>query len=134
MSPTLTHGSRIRVRCGDGGHAPGDVVVLADPPIAHRVIARVWRRARWYLITRGDASWFCDVPVSEDQILGVVTAWRTGDEWRALDPLPPARGTRAALAWLSFCSIWVALCLSDHMASLVARGGSAVAAWSASRG
>lgn len=135
MRPALTHGSRIRIHCGPARCAPGEIVaILADPLVAHRVVGCVRYRSHGYLITRGDASWFCDVPVREDQLLGVVTGLYEDGQWRLPGPPLPLTGLRAALAWLSHRSIVVALGISEHLASLVARGGSSVASWGGGRG
>src|SRR5438552_14923505 len=94
MYPTLIEGSRIRIRCGESRFQAGDVVaILGQPLVAHRVVGHGLSGARRFLITRGDASWFCDPPVREDQILGVVTALDNGHGWQTLGSRPLSTNT-----------------------------------------
>lgn len=128
MLPTLVHGSRIRISCGHPAVARGDIVaILAEPPVAHRVVAIHRFRARTYLVTRGDASWHCDVPIGEQDVLGVVTAHNDGHGWKAPAEPPGARGVRRALGWLSARAVVTALAMSDRLASLAARAGATAA-------
>lgn len=129
MHPTLPAGSRIRIRCGSTAARPGDIIVIvADPPIVHRVVCQRRCRSRRYTITRGDALWFCDLPVTDDQVLGIVCEQQEGDVWRAPRACEPAAGFRSLLAWLSLRSMLAAICVSERAASLVARAGAALAA------
>jgi hypothetical protein len=128
MVPTLPDGSRIRISCGQPSVARGDIVaILAEPPVAHRVVAVHRFRARTYLVTRGDAAWHCDVPVGEQDILGVVTAHNDGHGWKTPAEPPGTRGLRRALEWLSARTVVTALALSDRLASLAARAGATAA-------
>jgi hypothetical protein len=135
MHPTLPAGTRIRIRCGNAPYRPGDIVaIVADPPIAHRVISCLRRGSRDYVITRGDASWYCDLPVVEEQILGVVTAQLDADGWRAPSACQAPEGLTGLLASVSHRLMRAALRVSDNAASLVARAGGAVAARRGERG
>jgi hypothetical protein len=128
MHPTLPAGSRIRIRCGSAASRPGDIVaIVADPPIVHRVVSHQRCRSRQYTITRGDASWYCDLPVTDDQILGTVCEQQEGGSWRAPRAFEPPTGVRSALAWLSLRSMQAAICMSERAASLLARAGAALA-------
>ena len=128
MHPTLANGARIRITCGAPPVSRGDIVaILAEPPVAHRVVSVHRFRARTYLVTRGDASWHCDVPVSEHDILGVVTAHNDGRGWETPPQPPVAQGLRRALAWLSARCVVTALAMSDSLASLAARAGATAA-------
>ena len=134
MHPTLPPGARIRIRCGPVAHQRGDIVaIVADPPIVHRIVSCLRCRSRLYLITRGDASWSCDLPVTEDEILGVVSGYQDGDAWRQPRAFEPQIGIAAVLPWLSHTSIRMALRISEDLASLVARGGAVIASWHAGR-
>src|SRR2546426_6039432 len=83
MHPTLAEGCRIRIRCGRLPYGPGDIVaILGEPLIAHRVVGLGVCRSRRFVITRGDAGWFCDPPVPGDSILGGVAAQGGGRGWR----------------------------------------------------
>ncbi len=128
MHPALPPGSRIRIRCGTSASRLGDIVaIVADPPIVHRVVSHRRYRSRLYTITRGDALWFCDLPVTDDQILGIVCGQQEGDSWRAPRGFEPPAGFRSVLAWLSLRSMEAAICMSERAASLVARAGAALA-------
>lgn len=128
MFPTIAPGTRIRIRYGAAEYRPGDIVaILAEPLIAHRVVSLEQRGSRRYLITRGDWTWFCDPPVAEDQIVGVVTAQLDGREWRPPGTCQPPRGWTSLLAWLSERGTRAALRFSETGAVLMARGVSKIA-------
>lgn len=130
MHPTLTEGSRIRIRCGRAHYQPGDIVaILGEPLIAHRVVGLGLCRSRRFVITRGDASWFCDPPVREEQILGVVTAYDDGRGWQPLQPWIRATGAVPVLTTLLLVVIRGALSVNERFAVNVARGTSLVACW-----
>ena len=123
MHPALPAGSRIRIRCGSAPSRLGDLIaIVADPPIVHRVVSHQRCRSRLYTITRGDASWFCDLPVTDDQILGIVCQQQEGGSWSVPRAFEPPAGFRSVLAWLSLRSMQAAICVSEGAASLVARG------------
>jgi hypothetical protein len=128
MSPTIAAGTRIRIRYGAARYQPGDIVaILAEPLIAHRVVRLEQRGSRRFLITRGDSTWFCDPPVAEDQIVGIVTAQHDGKEWRPPGARQQPRGWASMLAWLSEHGTRVALRVSESGAILMARGVSKIA-------
>lgn len=128
MHPALPDGSRIRIRCGSTAARPGDIIaIVADPPVVHRVVSHQRCRSRLYTITRGDALWFCDLPVTDDQILGIACAQQEGDAWRAPRGFERPAGPRSMLAWLSLRSMRAAICMSERAASVVARAGAALA-------
>ena len=131
MHPTLAAGASIRIRCGAGPYQPGDIVVfLAEPPIAHRVLARRRRGGRAYLIMRGDAHWICDAPVPEHLVLGVVMAHNTGGDWRPPAGQAPGAGSPlgSAIRWGSQRLTIVALGVAGlGAANLFARGSAWIA-------
>ena len=130
MAPTLFSGTRIKILCTAEPYQTGDIVaILADPLIVHRVVASAWCRSKRYLITRGDASWYCDLPVTEDQILGVVTTQYDGSRWHPPRAMVPPPRPRSLLAQLSLRSMLVALRMGESWASFVARGGASIASW-----
>lgn len=132
MHPALPNGSRIRIRCTAEAHAyqVGDIIaILADPLIAHRVVATARYRSRLYLITRGDPSWYCDLPVTEDQILGLVTAQHDGREWQPPRACARPTGLRSILATVSVRAILAAIAVSEKWAWHVSRGGVLIATW-----
>jgi hypothetical protein len=134
MVPGLPPGTRVRIACGATGWRRGDIVTIAvDPPISHRVVGTAVHRERRYVITRGDATWFCDLPVVEGDILGTVTAVGKDGEW---GPPPPAvrRGLTRLLAWMSEYAVRAALCLDERLASRVVRAGGAIASRSRAHG
>jgi hypothetical protein len=134
MHPVLIAGARLRIRCGTPACVPGDIVVfLAHEPMAHRVVGRVRYGSRGYVITRGDACRFCDAPVPEDRILGLVTAYHDGVEWRPPPPFPGDRYLSALLAGVSERAIRVALRVDERLATFVARGGAWIASWCGGR-
>ena len=117
MAPALMPGVRIRIRCGAEPRA-GDVVAYfgESPVIAHRVISRIRRRGAAYVMTSGDANWFCDAPIAPDRVLGVVTAYLDGATWRPVPAPPPT--PRLARVWsrLSYWLVATSLFMSDRYA------------------
>ena len=84
MGSTLPPGSRIRIRpLSFSEYRAGQVVafVSGDRIFAHRIIFR----GREGVLTRGDNHFCCDLPVPSRAILGEVTEYLLGGEWRSLD-------------------------------------------------
>ena len=130
MHPTLPDGSRIRIRCGDAAFGVGDIVVLvAEPPVVHRVVGVARRRGELFVVTRGDAIWFCDMPVTRSGVLGVVQGCDTGDGWRAVGPPPPFGGLGTVVRGISYGLIRGALAIDARLALLTARAGGVFGAW-----
>jgi hypothetical protein len=86
MGRTIPAGSRIQIELGERGrYERGEVVAFlaGDHIVVHRVVGRVGRGARGYLLTRGDAALVPDPPIDEACILGAVTAIRREQGWTA---------------------------------------------------
>jgi hypothetical protein len=131
MLAALPAGARIRIRCG-GRAQPGDTVAYVSDQqllIAHRMLSRVRRGGRVYLMLRGDANWFCDAPIDETRVLGVVTAFQDGSVWR---PVPPSGGDRfvaRVITRLSYWSIVAGLTFGERCAFKVSQGMAVAARW-----
>jgi hypothetical protein len=117
MVPALMPGVRIRIRCGAEPRA-GDVVAYfgESPVIAHRVIARIRRRGSAYVMTSGDANWFCDAPIAQDRVVGVVTAFLDGSTWRPVPASPPAPRLARISSRLSYWLVATSLFMGDRYA------------------
>lgn len=88
MATTLPEGTRVRLMFSDPSQiAEGQVVALAvnGRLIAHRV-AHLGRSAqsRNYLVTCGDATVLCDVPVHIRSVVGIITERQIGEVWAPL--------------------------------------------------
>lgn len=84
MGSTLPGGCRIRIRVSPvGQYGIGQVVafVSGNTLFAHRIVFR----GRQGILTRGDASQLCDLPVPFAAVLGLVDECLLNGEWR---PLP----------------------------------------------
>jgi len=125
MGGVLPDGSRIRVRFAEkGAFKAGQVLtyVTEDRVLAHRLVRFVRSRNNLYLITRGDATVCCDLPVLESSVLGVVEEFSTADEWQPVGP--PAK------RWFGFRLL--ALAISSLIGSLL-RVNPSCAVWVARR-
>lgn len=126
MGATIPTGVTLRLRKTDPATlASGDVIsfVSGGRLVTHRVVARGrGARARHWLIVRGDARRSCDEPVSEDDVLGLVTSSLNGARHDAI-PAPRARGTwdRIVMSVLK-ALVQVALEISPTAAAAVSRG------------
>jgi hypothetical protein len=101
MGRALPAGSRVKIRCGmNPAHIGTVAVVVVDGVLfAHRIVGRGrGRRARDYLVTRGDRTVLCDAPVEEDRVIGIVAECRDGDGWR---PVPGAAARPPLRAWVA---------------------------------
>jgi hypothetical protein len=123
MGRTLAAGSRVRIRCADEPAPAGAVVVVAveGALFAHRMVGRGrGRRARGYVVTRGDGTVLCDAPVEVDRVIGIVAEYHDGEGWRPVSgpaPRPPLRGWlaalhRAAMLWALEVHVGLARALS----------------------
>lgn len=87
MEPAIPRQTRVRARIIDKGVvAPGDIAFyLAESGyVIHRVLHV---DAADYVLTFGDNCWAPDPPVLSSDLLGVVTAVKSGDEWIPPGPL-----------------------------------------------
>jgi hypothetical protein len=97
MATTLPEGARVRLRFPDPSEiAEGQVVALAvnGRLIAHRVV-HLGRspQSKNYLVTCGDATLLCDVPVHIRSVVGIITERQIGEDWTPLER-SSARGWR----------------------------------------
>ena len=125
MGRVLPDGSRIRVRFAEkGSFKPGQVLTYVAEArlLAHRLVRFVKSKNNTYLITRGDATVCCDLPVLESSVLGVVEAFSIAGEWQPVGP--PTEN------WPGFR--WLALVISSLVGSLL-RVNPACAVWAAKR-
>ena len=104
MGSTLPAGTRIRIGYRpDAAFREGTVVAFlaGETLTGHRVVGHCRdRQGREVLLTRGDGCTFCDPPIEPALVVGVVTAWQAGSDWRALPPAPRKGPVGAALAAL----------------------------------
>ncbi len=125
MGGALPNGSRIRVRFTDrDSFKAGQVLtyVAADRVLAHRLVRSVNSGKKLYLITRGDATVCCDLPVLESSVLGVVEEFSAAEEWQPVGP--PAE------KWLG--ARWLGFAISSLVGSLL-RVNPSCALWAAKR-
>jgi hypothetical protein len=92
MGSALPEGSQVRIRLTGEFHI-GKVVayVAEDRIVAHRLVRLVPTHGDIYLITRGDASVFCDSPIRVSAAMGVVAGFRDREQWQAIAPKPRQR-------------------------------------------
>jgi len=94
MGSTAPPGTRIRIRCADQVECNvGSVVAfrIGRRLVAHRIVRRgVTKRARDYVLTKGDAAVRCDSPVRVQSVLGIVDARYDEDGWH---PIPGSPNT-----------------------------------------
>ncbi len=127
MRPLLPDGSRIRVRlaaAADDQLMVGQVLtyVAQDRMVAHRLVRSVKSGSNRYLITRGDATVCCDLPVLAASVLGPVIGCCATGSWQPVGP-PPER-------WFGFR--WLALLISNLVGGIL-RVSPAAAVWTAKR-
>jgi hypothetical protein len=93
MGKALPDGSRIHVRFVPQRELTlGQVVayIVEDRMVAHRLVQFTTWHQNPYLITRGDATVCCDLPVPVSSVLGVVTEYCKTDAWEPVGA-PPVR-------------------------------------------
>jgi hypothetical protein len=125
MGPALPDGSWIRVRLAAADQfMAGQVLtyVAKDRVVAHRLVRSVKSGSKEYLITRGDATVCCDLPVVASSVIGIVTEYCTTGAWQ---PVGPQRAR-----WFGF--VWTASAISMTVGGL-ARLNPGIAAWTARR-
>jgi hypothetical protein len=112
MGPPLPDGSRIRVRlAADDQFMVGQVLtyVAKDRMVAHRLVRSVKSGSNHYLITRGDATVCCDLPVLATSVLGPVIGFCTTGSWQPVGP-PLER-------WFGFR--WLALLIASLVGGIL---------------
>src|SRR6266566_2356989 len=90
--------------------------------VAHRLVRSVKSGSNRYLITRGDATVCCDLPVLATSVLGPVIGCCATGSWQPVGP-PPER-------WFGFR--WLALLISSLVGAIL-RVSPAAAVWTAKR-
>jgi hypothetical protein len=125
MGSVLPDGSRIRIRFApQASFMAGQIVTYAakDRMVAHRLVRLAKWRQEQYLITRGDATVCCDLPVLASSGIGIVTELFASGAWQ-----PPGPAQRR---WFGFR--WTARATSAVVGGLV-RLHPEIAAWMARR-
>ena len=105
MGTTLPEGSKIRIRFVGGNQLTvGQIVVYVSKygVVAHRLVRCANSHGVQYLITRGDATTCCDVPIQSSTVFGIVTEFLSGGSWQAV-PRPAPR-------WFGFRFVASAIC------------------------
>jgi signal peptidase I len=100
MEPTITDGEVVRVRPVSAEQIRrGDVIVfhMEGRLVAHRVSRVLKSGSEGLFVTRGDAMQESDLPVSADQILGVVDSVERSGKAVRLRPKPPGVSARVVL-------------------------------------
>jgi signal peptidase I len=123
MEPLLPDGSKIRVQlAADDQFMVGQVVtyVAKDRVVAHRLVRPMKSGGHRYLITRGDSTVCCDLPILATSVLGLVTGFSTTGPWQPIGP-PPER-------WFGFR--WMAFLISSLVGAILKVSPSA-AVWTA---
>jgi hypothetical protein len=123
MAPLLPDGSKIRVRfAADDQFTVGQVLIYArkDRVVAHRLVRSIKSADHRYVITRGDSTVCCDLPILATSVLGLVTGFSTTGPWQPIGP-PPER-------WFGFR--WLA-CLISGLVGAVLKVSPSAAVWTA---
>lgn len=97
MGTALPEGSKIRIRFAKENRLTvGQIVVYVSKygVVAHRLVRSANSRGVRYVITRGDATVCCDVPIQSSAVFGIVTEFLSGGSWQ---PVP-----QAAPRWFGF--------------------------------
>jgi hypothetical protein len=103
MGRTIPAGSQIRITLRtQGRYDPGEVIAYVGGPhiIVHRVVRRMRRKTRSYLLTQGDGTWLPDQPISEDRVLGPVSEIHGEHGWTPAGPASTAPSAARLLRWL----------------------------------
>ena len=109
MLGSLPAGCRIRIACEPGLPAPGAVIGVLIGKCVLRVHRVLWRgqrgAARGWVITRGDALTFPDMPHDEASVLGRVTEVEIDGVWRPVPPLLRHHRPRISVALAFFVAV-----------------------------
>jgi hypothetical protein len=123
MGSILPDGSRIRISFATGHKfVAGQIVayVAKDRIVAHRLLRCATSHGGHYLITRGDATLCCDLPVLASSVIGIVSEFWTDGSWQPVGP--------QCRRWFGFR--WTASVISGMVAVLV-KLNPGVATWMA---
>jgi hypothetical protein len=111
MGSVLPEGSRIRIRISAAdSFVAGQIVtyIAKDRLVVHRLVRFATSYDEHYLITRGDTTVCCDVPVRSSSVIGIVTElWNCG-RWQPVAS-PVARGRGSRLMASAICGLVVTL-------------------------
>ena len=102
MGGVLPDGSRIRVRlAAEDQFMVGQVLIYVakDRMVVHRLVRFVKSGSNDYLITRGDATVCCDLPILASSALGIVMEFSTTGPWQ---PVGPSVERWFGFRWLAF--------------------------------
>ena len=123
MGTALPEGSKIRIRFArENQLTVGQIVVYVSKygVVAHRLVRRANSNGVQYLITRGDATICCDVPIQSSAVFGIVTEFLSGGSWRPVPPPAPRWfGLRVVASAISGV-IWTALRANPQVSCLIA--------------
>lgn len=102
MTPLLVPGTMLLVEFGRADAKLGEIAIFTsgDTIVCHRVVSRA-RGAHGQFLTKGDAMPRFDDPVSLQDLLGVVVAWRRSESEHAT-PEGCAGALAGAIARLSY--------------------------------
>ena len=123
MGNAVPAGSMIRVRfASDSNLTTGQIVayISNDRIVAHRLVRIANSGGDRFVITCGDGTVCCDVPVPVCAVIGILTELRSNGTWK---PAPPkqARSFGSRLAAELFSSmVTVALWVNPHCSKWVA--------------
>lgn len=123
MGTALPEGSKIRIRFAKESQLTvGKIVVYVSKHgvVAHRLVRCAYSNGVQYLITRGDATVCCDVPVQSSAVFGIVTEFLSGGSWQPVPrPTPRWFGSRVVASAISGF-IWTALRVNPQVSCLIA--------------
>jgi hypothetical protein len=109
MGKAIPAGSRIRIRfVSDANLMPGQIVtyIANDRIVAHRLVKVARSRSDRFVITCGDGTVCCDVPVPVSAVIGIVTELHRNGTWEPA-PQPQLRLFGSRLAADAFSSVVV---------------------------
>lgn len=109
MGSVLPEGSRIRIRvCDADSLVAGQIVtyIARDRLVVHRLVRSAPSYDEHYLITRGDTTVCCDMPVLSSSVIGIVTEFRNCGRWQPVGS-PVARGRGSRLIASAICGLVV---------------------------
>jgi hypothetical protein len=109
MGKTVPAGSRIRVRfASDDNLRAGQIVtyIAEGRIVAHRLMRVSRSRGDRYVITCGDSTVCCDVPMPVSAVIGILTELQSNGIWKPV-PQPQPRSFGLRLAADAFSSVVV---------------------------
>jgi hypothetical protein len=123
MGKAVPAGSMIRIRfASDSNLKTGQIVayISDDRIVAHRLVKITRSRGDHFVITCGDATVCCDVPVRVSAVIGILTELRGNGTWKPA-PQQQARSFGSRIAVELFSSmVMVVLWVNPHCSKWVA--------------